>query len=43
MDSLKQTGSVDEYTQKFEQLAHGMLLYNDSYDEVYFVTRFLVA
>lgn len=41
LDNLKQTGSVAEYHTKFEQLAHSMLLYNPSYDDVFFVTRFL--
>ncbi|WVZ58303.1 LOW QUALITY PROTEIN: hypothetical protein U9M48_008586, partial [Paspalum notatum var. saurae] len=41
LDSLKQTGSVQEYQERFEQLSHGILLYNAAYDETYFVTRFL--
>jgi len=41
LDMLKQTTSVDDYYAKFEQLAHGILLYNHAYDDVYFVTRFL--
>jgi hypothetical protein len=41
LDNLKQTGSVANYHAKFEQLAHSILLYNNAYDDVYFVTRFL--
>lgn len=41
METLRQTSSVAEYQQKFEQLAHGILRYNDGYDDVYFVTHFL--
>lgn len=40
-DSLKQLGSITEYQQKFEELAHGILLYNPANDDTYFVTRFL--
>jgi hypothetical protein len=32
---------VADYQARFEQLAHSILLYNPSYDDVYFVTRFL--
>ena len=38
---LRQTGSVAEYLERFEQLSHGILLYNSSYDDTYFVVRFL--
>ena len=41
LDSLKQTGSVDEYYNRFVELAHQILLYNPAYDHVFFVTRFL--
>lgn len=41
LDALKQDGSVAEYQDKFEQLAHGILLYNTAYDDAYFVTLFL--
>jgi len=41
LDNLRQTGSVADYHTKFEQLVHSILLYNDSYDDVYLVTRFL--
>lgn len=41
LESLKQTRSVQEYHDKFEQLAHSILLYNPGYDDVYFVTKFL--
>jgi hypothetical protein len=41
LDSLKQAGSVQQYQMKFEELAHGILLYNPSYDDTFFVTRFL--
>ena len=41
LDSLKQTGSVDEYYKQFIEVAHQILLYNPAYDNVFFVTRFL--
>lgn len=41
LESLWQTGSVADYQTKFEKLAHSILLYNPSYHDVYFVTRFL--
>jgi hypothetical protein len=41
LDALKQTGLVSEYLERFEQLSHGVLLYNTHYDDTYFVTRFL--
>lgn len=41
LDTLRQTDSVAEYYARFEQLSHQILLYNSSYDDVYFVTRFL--
>lgn len=41
LDSLKQTGTVADYQKKFEELAHGVLLYNPAFDDTYFVTRFL--
>lgn len=41
LDSLKQTGSVADYQKRFEELAHGVLLYNPAFDDTYFVTRFL--
>jgi len=41
LDALRQTGSVAEYYHRFEQLSHSILLYNTSYDDVFFVTRFL--
>jgi hypothetical protein len=43
LENLKQTGTVAEYYAQFEKLVHGILLYNPAYDEVYFVTRFLVG
>jgi hypothetical protein len=42
-DVLHQTGSVMEYQEEFEKLAHGLLLYNNSYDDTYFVTRFVAG
>lgn len=41
LDNLIQSGSVSEYYDTFEQLSHTILLYNPSYDDTYFVTRFL--
>lgn len=43
LESLKQLGSVADYQDQFEKLAHGILLYNLGYDDVYFVTRFLAG
>lgn len=43
LENLKQTGSVVEYYAQFEKLAHGILLYNPAYDDVYFITRFLAS
>ncbi|CAD6334713.1 unnamed protein product [Miscanthus lutarioriparius] len=37
LEMLKQTSSVAEYHAQFEKLAHGILLYNTAYDDVYFV------
>jgi hypothetical protein len=41
LENLRQTGSVADYQKSFEQLAHSILLYDPSYDDVFFVTRFL--
>jgi len=43
LEMLKQTTSVAEYHSEFEKLAHGILLYNPAYDDVYFVTCFLTG
>ena len=43
LETLRQIGSVADYQAQFEKLAHGILLYNPSYDHVYFVTRFLLG
>lgn len=42
-EALKQTGLVQEYLTQFEALAHGILMYNQAYDDVYFVTRFVAG
>jgi hypothetical protein len=41
LENLKQIGLVADYQARFDQLTHSILLYNLSYDDVYFVTRFL--
>jgi hypothetical protein len=41
LEMLQQIGTVTEYQAQFEKLAHGVLLYNPTYDDVFFVTRFL--
>lgn len=41
-ENLKQKGSVLEYQSEFEQLAHGLVLYNEGYDDTYFMNRFLI-
>jgi len=40
-EALRQKSSVGEYHAEFERLAHGILLYNNNYDDTYFVTRFV--
>ena len=40
-DALRQTGSIEEYYNRFIELSHHILLYNPAYDHVFFVTRFL--
>jgi hypothetical protein len=42
-ETLKQKGSVLEYHLEFERLVHGMLLYNDQYDDTFFVTHFMAG
>lgn len=42
-DALRQSGSVTEYQEEFERLAHGLLLYNNNYDDTYFVTHFVAG
>lgn len=42
-DALKQTRSVEDYQMEFEKLAQGILLYNNGYDDTYFVTRFVAG
>lgn len=41
LDHLKQSGSVAAYFESFQELPHHILLYNNPYDDVYFVTRFM--
>lgn len=41
LQALKQTDSVTTYHSQFEELSHGILRYNPSYDEPFFVTQFL--
>ena len=41
LDTLRQIDSVTSYLHQFENLSHGILLYNSAYDDTYFVTRFL--
>jgi hypothetical protein len=43
LEMLQQTGTVTEYQAQFEKLAHGVMLYNPTYDDVFFVTRFLAV
>jgi hypothetical protein len=42
-DALRHSGSVDDYQAEFEKLAHGILLYSSSFDDTYFVTRFVAS
>jgi hypothetical protein len=39
----RQSGSVDDYAHKFEELMHKILLYNHAYDETFFVRRFILG
>ena len=39
--ALRQEGSVDGYAHCFEEHMHKILLYNPSYDETFFVNRFM--
>jgi hypothetical protein len=41
LDALKQTASVLEYQTEFEKLAHGVLMYNPAFNDMFFVTRFV--
>lgn len=41
LESLKQTGSVSDYQKRFEELAHGIILYNPAFDDTFLVTKFL--
>lgn len=41
LNALKQSSSMVDYHIQFEKLAHGILLYNNAYDDVYFVMRFV--
>ena len=34
---------MDEYQTEFKKLAQGILLYNSSYDDTYFVTHFVAG
>lgn len=43
LETLHQTGTVAEYQEQFEKLAHEILLYNTASDDVYFVTRFMTG
>ena len=39
--ALKQTDTVDEYAHLFEEHMHKMLVYNQCYDETFFINRFV--
>lgn len=41
LENHNQSGSVDEYYSRFEELMHKVLVYNKGYDETFFVTRFM--
>lgn len=41
LEALKQTGSVSEYQRRFDELAHGILLYNSAFDDTFLVTKFV--
>ena len=37
LDALKQSNFVTEYQHRFEELAHGIILYNPTFDDTYLV------
>ncbi|XBJ04555.1 hypothetical protein VPH35_023472 [Triticum aestivum] len=39
--AFRQVASVDEYAHTFEEFMHKILVYNHSYDETFFVNRFI--
>jgi hypothetical protein len=41
LERIAQLGSVDDYHHKFEELMHKVLVYNNNYDEAFFVTKFV--
>ena len=41
LDSLRQSGSVSDFLERFEELSHAVFLYNPIYDDTFFVNRFL--
>lgn len=41
LENHKQIGEVEEYYNRFEELMHKVLVHNRSYDETYFVTKFV--
>lgn len=41
LEALKQTSIVSEYQRRFDELAHGILLYNSAFDDTFLVTKFL--
>lgn len=43
LENLTQSGGVDDYYSKFEELMHRVLVYNKAYDDTIFVTKFVGA
>jgi hypothetical protein len=41
LERCKQTGTVEQYYHKFEELRHKVLVHNKHYDETFFVTKFV--
>lgn len=41
LENYRQTGTIAEYHCKFEELMHRVLIHNSSYDETFFVTKFV--
>jgi hypothetical protein len=41
LEALKQIDTVSEYQSQFDELAHGILLYNSGFEDTFFVTKFV--
>jgi len=39
--SLKQTGDLQDYYDRFNQAMHRILVHNGKYDDIFFIIRFI--